>query len=32
MATGQFDFKYSIEYRDYRQPDVKSRFNVGPAR
>ena len=32
MAMGQFDFRYSIEYRDYRQPDVSSRFNVGPAK
>ena len=32
MATGQLDFRYSIEYRDYRQPDVRSRFSVVPPK
>ena len=32
MAMGRFDAKYTLEYRDYRQADVKSRFSVGPAR
>lgn len=32
MAMGRFDAKYTQEYRDYRQPDVKSRFSVGAAR
>ena len=32
MAMGRFDAKYTLEYRDYRQADVKSQFRVGPAR
>ena len=32
MAMGRFDAKYTIEYRDYRQADVKSTFSVGAAR
>ena len=32
MATGRYDARYTIEYRDYRQPDVNSKFRVGGAR
>jgi len=32
IAIGRFDVRWSVEYRDYRQPDVKSRFRVGPDR
>ena len=32
MAMGRFDAKYTLEYRDYRQADVKSQFRLGPAR
>jgi hypothetical protein len=32
MAVGRFDAKYTIEYRDYRQADVKSQFSVGPRK
>jgi hypothetical protein len=32
MAPGRFDVRYAVEYRDYRQADVKSKVHVGPVR
>ena len=32
IATGRFDIRWSVEYRDYRLPDVKSKFSVVPER
>jgi hypothetical protein len=31
IATGRFDVRWSVEYRDYRLPDVKSKFSVVPG-
>ena len=28
VAAGRFDVRWSVEYRDYRLPDVKSKFRV----
>jgi len=28
LATGQFDLRYSLEYHDYRRPDVTSKVGV----
>jgi hypothetical protein len=30
IAVGRFDVRWSVEYRDYRLPDVKSKFSVVP--
>jgi hypothetical protein len=30
VAVGRFDVRWSVEYRDYRLPDVKSKFSVIP--
>jgi hypothetical protein len=30
LAVGRFDLRWSVEYRDYRQPDVKSNFRIVP--
>ena len=32
IAVGRFNVRWGVEYRDYRQPDVKSRFRVAPDR
>ena len=32
VAAGRFDVRWSVEYRDYRLPDVKSKFSVVPER
>jgi hypothetical protein len=32
VAVGRFDVRWSVEYRDYRLPDVKSKFSVVPGR
>jgi hypothetical protein len=32
VAVGRFDVRWSVEYRDYRLPDVKSKFSVVPER
>jgi hypothetical protein len=32
VAVGRFDVRWSVEYRDYRLPDVKSKFSVVPDR
>jgi len=32
IATGRFDLRWAVEYRDYRQADVSSSFRVGPER
>ena len=32
VAIGRFDIRWGVEYRDYRQPDVKSNFRVRPDR
>jgi hypothetical protein len=32
VAVGRFDVRWSVEYRDYRLPDVKSKFTVVPDR
>jgi hypothetical protein len=32
IATGQFDLRWAVEYRDYRQANVSSSFRVGPER
>jgi hypothetical protein len=32
VAVGRFDIRWGVEYRDYRQADVKSRFQVVPGR
>ena len=32
LAVGRFDVRWSVEYRDYRQPDVKSNFRVVPGK
>ena len=32
VAVGRFDIRWSVEYRDYRLPDVKSKFSVVPGR
>ena len=32
LAAGQFDMRYRIEYRDYRQPDVTSRIGIKPPK
>ena len=32
VAAGRFDLRFGVEYRDYRQPDVTSKFNVVPGR
>lgn len=31
IAAGRFDVRWSVEYRDYRLPDVKSKFSVVPG-
>ena len=28
LAFGQFDVRYSLEYHDYRQPDVKAKVGI----
>jgi hypothetical protein len=30
IAAGRYDVRYSLEYRDYRQPDVKSKVHIAP--
>jgi hypothetical protein len=32
VAVGRFDVRWSVEYSDYRLPDVKSKFSVVPER
>ena len=32
MAVTRFDIRWAVEYRNYRQPDVKSQFRVVPDR
>ena len=32
IATGRFDIRWAVEYRDYRQADVTSKFRVAPER
>jgi hypothetical protein len=32
IAVGRFDVRWTVEYRDYRQPDVKSKFRIGSER
>ena len=32
VAVGRFDVRWSVEYRNYRLPDVKSKFSVVPER
>jgi hypothetical protein len=32
LATGRYDLRYTLEYRDYRQPDVKSKVHIAPER
>ena len=32
IAMGRFDVRWGVEYRDYRQPDVRSNFRVVPDR
>jgi hypothetical protein len=32
VATGRFDIRWAVEYRDYRQADVTSKFRVAPQR
>jgi hypothetical protein len=32
MAAGRFSLRWGVEYRDYRQADVKSKFRVVPPR
>jgi hypothetical protein len=32
VAVSRFDIRWSVEYRNYRQPDVKSKFRVVPQR
>jgi hypothetical protein len=32
LATGRHDLRYTLEYRDYRQPDVKSKVHIAPER
>ena len=32
VATGRFDIRWGVEYRDYRQADVTSTFRVAPER
>ena len=32
VATGRFDIRWGVEYRDYRQADVTSKFRVVPGR
>jgi hypothetical protein len=32
LAAGQFDMRYRIEYRDYRQPDVTTRIGIKPPK
>jgi hypothetical protein len=32
VAVTRFDIRWAVEYRNYRQPDVKSKFRVGPER
>jgi hypothetical protein len=32
MAAGRFDVRWSVAYDNYRQPEVKTKVDVGPAR
>ena len=32
FAGGRFDTRWAVEYRDYRQPDVNTKFRVVPDR
>ncbi len=32
IAVGRFDVRWAVQYRDYRQPDVTSKFRVGTGR
>jgi hypothetical protein len=32
VAVSRFDVRWAVEYRNYRQPDVKSKFRVVPDR
>ncbi len=32
IATGRFDIRWGVEYHDYRQADVTSKFRVAPER
>jgi hypothetical protein len=32
LALGRFDLRYALDYRDYRQPDVKTKIRVGGGR
>ncbi len=32
VATGRFDIRWGVEYHDYRQADVSSKFRVVPDR
>ena len=32
LAVSRFDVRWAVEYRNYRQPDVKSKFSVGSQR
>lgn len=32
VATGRFDIRWGVEYHDYRQADVTSKFHVVPGR
>lgn len=29
LAVGPFDIRYALDYRDYRQPDVKTKLTIG---
>jgi hypothetical protein len=30
LAVGQFDMRYSVDYHDYRRPDVTSKVGIKP--
>jgi hypothetical protein len=31
IAVGQFDIRWGVEYRDYREPDVKATVHIAPT-
>jgi hypothetical protein len=32
LASGRYDARWTVDYKDYRQADVKTRIDVGSGR
>ena len=32
LAVGRYDFRFALDYRDYRQPDVKTKVRIAGDR